>query len=161
MDLGLTLFDIPKNAVSVEILVFSNIFGFLAVNWASKWTKTVNFGCIPFEPKFKTLKDFSNTVCLIRDFIWSKLQQDQTIFGGIRAQKATKRGHFMDAESIQKILKIFELTTTYAILMKLTTDIYLNKFFHLAESWCNSYGVESANKKTLKMSHKISFLAQF
>ena len=27
-------------------------------------------------------------------------------------------------------------TTTYAILMKRTTDIYLNKFFHLAKFWC-------------------------
>ena len=37
----------------------------------------------------------------------------------------------MDAESIQKI----NFTTTYAIMMKLTTDIYLNKVFHLAKSW--------------------------
>ena len=37
-------------------------FGFLAVNWALKWTKTVNFSCIPFELKFKFLKDFSNIV---------------------------------------------------------------------------------------------------
>ena len=35
-DLGLTLFDIPKDAVFPEILVLSNIFGFLAVNWALK-----------------------------------------------------------------------------------------------------------------------------
>ena len=38
---------------------FKNIFGFPSVNWAPKWTKTVNFGCIPFESKFKNLKDFS------------------------------------------------------------------------------------------------------
>ena len=44
--------------------------------------------------------------------------------------------HFMETESIQKALKIFNFTTTYAILMKLTRDIYLNKFFHLAKSWC-------------------------
>ena len=44
--------------------------------------------------------------------------------------------HFMETESIQKTLKIFNFTATFAILMKLTTDIYLNKFFHLAKSWC-------------------------
>ena len=32
----------------------------------------------------------------------------------------------MDAQSIQKSLKIFTFATTNAILMKLTTDIYLN-----------------------------------
>ena len=41
----------------------------------------------------------------------------------------------MDIESIQKTLKIFHFTTTYATLMKLATDIYLNKVFHLAKSW--------------------------
>ena len=35
-DLGLILFDIPKDVVFPEILVLSNIFGFLAVNWALK-----------------------------------------------------------------------------------------------------------------------------
>ena len=39
----------------------------------------------------------------------------------------------MDAESIQETLKIFNFTTTYAILMELTTNI--NKVFHLGKSW--------------------------
>ena len=34
--LGLILFDIPKNAFFLEILVLSNTFGFPAVNWAPK-----------------------------------------------------------------------------------------------------------------------------
>ena len=41
----------------------------------------------------------------------------------------------MNAESIQKILKIFNFTTTYTIMMKLTSDIYLDKVFHLVKSW--------------------------
>ena len=40
----------------------------------------------------------------------------------------------MDAESIQKTFKIYNFTTTYTILMKLTTDVYLNMFFNLAKS---------------------------
>ena len=86
-DLGLTLFDIPKDVVFAEILVLSNIFGFLAVHWALKWTKTVNFGCIPFEPKFKILKDFSNTVfLLLEDYLCSKFQQNWTACVGVRAR---------------------------------------------------------------------------
>ena len=41
----------------------------------------------------------------------------------------------MDAELIQKSLKIVNFTTTNAILITLTTGIYLNKIFHLAKSW--------------------------
>ena len=33
----------------------------------------------------------------------------------------------MDAEPIEKFLKLFNFTTTNAILIKLTTDIYLYK----------------------------------
>ena len=92
--LRLTLFDIPKDVVFAEILVLSNIFGFLAVHWALKWTKTVNFGCIPFEPKFKILKDFSNTVFVsLEEYLWLKSQQNRTIFGGVRS-KIPKKGPF-------------------------------------------------------------------
>ena len=60
------------------------------LNWAQKWTKSVNFGCIPSESKLKLLKDFSETVfTLLEEYLWSKL----------------------------------------------TTDIYLNKVFHLAKPW--------------------------
>ena len=37
----------------------------------------------------------------------------------------------MDAESVQKS----NFTATNAIMIKLTTDIYLHKVFHLAKSW--------------------------
>ena len=39
-------------------LNLSSIFGFPTVSCAPKWTKTVNFQCVPFEPNFKILKDF-------------------------------------------------------------------------------------------------------
>ena len=78
MDLGLTLFDILKDVVFAEMLFFSNVFGFPVVNWAPKWTKTVNFRCLPFKLKFKILKEFSNPVfdLLDEDYLWSKFQQD-------------------------------------------------------------------------------------
>ena len=83
-DLRLTLIDIPKDGVLTEILIFSNIFGFPGVNWLPKWTKTVSFGCVPFEPKFKILKDFSNIVFVLLEASYSKFQQKQTISAGVR-----------------------------------------------------------------------------
>ena len=42
----------------------------------------------------------------------------------------------MDAELLHKTLKIFKLTTTNPILMKLTAIIYLDKIFNLATFLC-------------------------
>ena len=47
--------------------------------------------------------------------------------------------------------KFLNFTTTYAILIKFTTDMYLNKVFRLAKSW----GV------THKVHKQKTFLAQF
>ena len=58
-DLGLVLCDSPKDVVSREILIFGNILCFPGVNWAQIWTKTVNFGYVPFP-----LKDISFKDCL-------------------------------------------------------------------------------------------------
>ena len=41
----------------------------------------------------------------------------------------------MDAASPQKHLKIYNLTTTNATLMKLTMIMYLHKKFNVAEDW--------------------------
>ena len=41
----------------------------------------------------------------------------------------------MDAELVQKSLKLPNFATTNAILMKPSTNIYYNKIFHLAKSW--------------------------
>ena len=90
------LFHIPKDVAFAEILVFSNIFGFPAVNWAPKWTNTVNFQCVQYKPDFKILKDFPNNVFVLLGYLWSKFQQDRTIFGGIGAKENTKRSHFID-----------------------------------------------------------------
>ena len=44
-----------------------------------------------------------------------------------------------DAESIRKTFKIFNLTTTNAIMGKLTTIMYLHKIFDLAKIWGVTY----------------------
>ena len=42
------------------------------------------------------------------------------IFGEVRTKKLPKKGRFVDAESVRKTLKSFNLATTNTILMKLT-----------------------------------------
>ena len=107
-----------------------SIFFVFPQYWAVKWIKTINFQCVPFEPNSKIFKEFSNNAFVLLDYLWSKFHQDRTIFGRIKAKKTknkqTKRGNFMDAKSIHETLKIFNFTKPYAILMKLTTDIYMS-----------------------------------
>ena len=54
---------------------------------------------------------------------------------GVRAQKPPKKDYFVDADSVRKTLEIFNSTTTNALLMKLTTSMYLH---------------ESVNRKALR-----------
>ena len=54
--------DSPKDVVFGKINVFSNILCFPGVNWAQKWTKTVNFGYVPFPLKDINFKDSSYSV---------------------------------------------------------------------------------------------------
>ena len=66
----------------------------------------------------------------------------------------------MDAALPRKHLKIYNLTTTNATLMKLTMIMYLHKRFNVAEDWGVNHGAqEGVNQKPLKMSQKINFLA--
>ena len=72
----------------------------------------------------------------------------------VRAQKH----HFIDPESMNQYEKLFNFTTTYAILIKLTADIYLNKIFCLEKSWGVTHRVqESVNKKTAQKDPKNQF----
>ena len=47
--------------------------------------------------------------------------------GGVRAQKPPKKCYFVDAKAVRKTLKIFNLTTSSAIVMKRTTIMYLHE----------------------------------
>ena len=58
--------------------------------------------------------------------------------------------HFMDAESVQISLKIYNLTTTNAVLLKLTMILYLRKTFHLTNRiGCKKLGVRGQKRKNL------------
>ena len=66
----------------------------------------------------------------------------------------------MDAALPQKHLKIYNLTTTNAIKMKLTTILYLHEIFHLAKNWGVAHKVwEGVIEKPLLKSQKIGVLA--
>ena len=58
-DLELVSSESPKDVVFGKIKVFGNILCFLGVNWAQKWTKTQNFGYVPFPLKDISFKDSS------------------------------------------------------------------------------------------------------
>ena len=69
----------------------------------------------------------------------SKSEKSLTRFGGVMAKKppkSTQKWYFL---LIGKHLKLNNLTTTNAILMKLTTLMYLHDTFHLAQNWGVTY----------------------
>ena len=94
LDLGVLVFDIPKNSIFAESLVLAILLAFPVVNWVPKWTNSVNFGCVTFEPKSKISIDFSNTVFVLLETksqsLWSKFQQDRSIFGGVSHENSEK-----------------------------------------------------------------------
>ena len=66
-------------------------------------------------------------------YLWSKFQQNRALFGGERAEKPPKMGHFMDAAPPRNNLKFYNLGTTNAIKMKLTTIMHLHEALNLAQ----------------------------
>ena len=57
------------------------------------------------------------------------------VFESGETQKPRNKRHFMHTELVRKNLKIFNLTTTNAILMKLSKIMYLYEIFNLTKSW--------------------------
>ena len=72
-------------------------------------------------------KNFQTVFLLARVLPLVKISAILTHTEGVRAQKPTEKYYFVDAEAIRKTLKIFNLTTTNAILTRLTTIIYLHE----------------------------------
>ena len=135
------------------------------VNCAPKWTKTVNFGSVTFEPKYKISIDFSNTVFVLLETksqsLYSKFQQDWSIFGGVRP-KNPKKGPLHNAEPIQKTENFKVHNHIWYTDETLTTNMYLNKVFQLAKSSSVTHWVQdSVNKTTYQKEPKNQFLTQF
>ena len=87
------LFYIPKDVVFAEILFFCNIFGFPAVNWAPKRTKTLKVLVRSISAKFQDFEEFfKQCVCLNRQIL-VKILQERAIIEERRAKKP-KKGPF-------------------------------------------------------------------
>ena len=155
-NLGLTLLTIPNDAV----LVFSNMLSFPAVNGPKLdrngpklWTLAAFHlrQNSKFWRIFQTLRFSYWRLPMVKDSarsnnIWASK-------GPENPKKSPFHGHWTGAK---------KFATTYALLMKLTTDIYLNKIFHMAKSCSVSHKVyKGADKKALKISQKKFFLDQF
>ena len=56
---------------------------------------------------------FKNCFYLLEYYLWWEFGQYWTIFVGVRNQRAPKKGHFVNAESVRDSLKIFNLTNNH------------------------------------------------
>ena len=140
-DLRLVLFDSHDDVVSGKNLVFGLILSFLGVNWAPELTKTINFGYVQFLLAHLILKIVQR---LALSYERRTSGQNFSKFESYLQEKGPrttphpsplKGDHFMDDASPPKHLKIYNLTTTSAALIKLNTIMYLHKTFNLAEDW--------------------------
>ena len=134
-DLVLLLFNILKDVVSGNILVFGNILGFPGINWVQKWTKTFNLGYVPFLLKHLILKDYLDTVFFLWEITCDWNYSKCVPYLGEKGLRNPQKGGFMDATSPRKHMNIYNLTATNAKLWKLTTIMYLHKKLNLAEDW--------------------------
>ena len=76
------------------------------------------------------------------------------------AKKPTRSSIKSNFLLLRKHLKIDNLAATNATPMKLTRIMYLYETFHFAKNWGVTHRVqEGINKKPLKKSQEISFLA--
>ena len=129
-------------------MVFGNIFDFPELNWAQKWTKTVNFGYFSFPLLFPFLKDCPQNVFALLDTTSGQNVSKIELYLGQKGPKKKtqkgQKGHFMDAALPRKHLKIHNLTTTNTTLIELTTIIYLHKTLSLTEDWGVTHRVQGS-----------------
>ena len=92
------------------------------------WTKKANFGC-PVSVKIENFERlFKRCLFLLNYYPWWRFQQNWTVFEGVTTQKLPKKDHFMDADTVRKALKIFNLTN-YECYIDKTYQNYLYKTF--------------------------------
>ena len=90
---------------------------------------------------------------------WWKFCINQTWFGPVIYQKPPKSSQKCCFLVVRENLKIYNLTTTNAIPMKLTTIMYLQETFHLAKNWdVTQRAKEGGVQKLLNPNHKMRFL---
>ena len=123
----LTYLDSPMIKVfPLKYLFFWKIYiFFISVIFKGKrgvqiWTKSANFRVRSVRKKIQIFQTFfKQCFCLLKCYLKNKFQQNLTIFGDC-----------MNVDLVRKTLTRVNLATTIAILMKLTTIVYLNKVFY-------------------------------
>ena len=73
-------------------------------------------------------------LCLAQHY-WSKFQKNSTTFGGVILKKPPRSSLKSTFLVLRKHLKIHNLVTTNAMIMKLARIMYLCETFHLAKYW--------------------------
>ena len=94
---------------------------------------------------------------------FNKIEQYLGEYGSKPTPTPPEKGnHFMDSKVMQKTLENFDFTITNARLIKLTTNMYLNKAFHLAKPWGITHRMyKGVNKNLAKSAKKSIFSPNF
>ena len=97
-------------------------------------------------------------MCKIALHYCSKFQKNLTGFGRVMGRKPLRSSLQWQFQLVGKHLIIYNLATTNAILMKLTTIIYLHETFHLAKKLGrNLQGIRGHKQKTSKNEQENQF----
>ena len=107
-------------------MVFGNIVGFLGVNWAQKWTKTITFGYVSFLLNH-LIRLFRDCLYLMKDVPLVEISGNLSHICRRKSQKSPEKWPFHECCIATKT---FEIT-----LMKLTAIMYLHKT-NLNTFWC-------------------------
>ena len=130
-------------------------------NTSEKTPQNKFFGLISwnFQHYIKTI---TNVTCYLTLQHWSKFCTSRTWFGVVIFEKPPKSSQQSYFLLLRQTLKIHNLRTTNAILMKLTKIMYLHETFHLAKNFDITPRVQvGVVQEALTKSQKISFWTQF
>ena len=117
--------------------------------------------CLVFAQTLNFERLFRLSLSYERPTSGQNVSKPEPYLGEKGPRNPSKRGHFTDAASPRKYLKIYNLTNANATLMKLTPITYLHWTFYLAD-WCVTHRAqEGVTQNPFKMSHKISFWLNF
>ena len=130
----------------------------VAENPLKKAKKSIFWG--PFLGIFNNiLKSVTYVILCLALHHWWKFCTNWTWFGLVIYQKPPKSSQKSYFLLVRQTLKIYNLTTTNAIPLKLTRIVYLHEAFHLPKYWgANHTAKESVVQKFLKINHKMRFL---
>ena len=154
LEMGHTLLIIPKDAAFAEILVFSNIFGFLAVNWAPKWTETVNLRSFLLSQNSKFWRIFQTLCFSYWKLPMVKVSARSNNIWGSKGQRNRKKGPFPWILNQYKKLWHFLISQPHILYWWNLPQIYI-----LMRSFISQ--ILGGSLIACKMSKKINFLAQF